>query len=149
MSTGSVTVNISFLILVKILKNVWDILLAHSTYDGACLEVVEGVSRDIGACGAGLPRSSSSSSSLRSSTRHASRPRSPVPPEGGGGAAGGGGARPLDWHDGLLLEEGEDHAEVAEEQKVVVTVCDSVRTLKLVSSYLPHRSHIGAGMFTF
>ena len=109
---------------------------------------MEGVSRDPRSSGARLPRTHSSSP-LCSSTRHTSRPRSPVPPEGGGGAAGGGGARPLDWHGDLLLEEGEDHAEVAEEQKVVVTVCDSVRTLKLVSSYLPHRSHIGAGMFTF
>ena len=137
-STGSVTANISFLILVKILKNVWDILLAHSTYDGACLEVVEGVSRDIGACGAGLPRSSYSSSSLRSSTRHASRPRSPVPPEWGGAGRGGGAARPLDRHGDRLAAGQEDHLR---------RTCSwwrcrrGVRTLKAASHYLPQVPH--------
>ena len=109
MSTRKVATCMFFLILVKILKNVRELLLAHSTYDGACLEVVEGVSRDIGACGAGLPRSSSSSSSLRSSPRHASRPRSPVPPERGGAGRGGGAARPLDRHGDRLAAGQEDH----------------------------------------
>ena len=69
---------------------------------------MEGVSRDIGACGAGLPRSSSSSS-LRSSPRHASRPRSPVPPERGGAGRGGRAARPLDRHGDRLAAGQEDH----------------------------------------
>ena len=83
---------------------------------------MEGVSRDVRASGARLPRPPSSSS-LCSSTRHTSRPSSPIPPEGGGAGGVGGGARPLDRHGGLLLQAGgEDHAMLEEQLEVLVTV---------------------------
>ena len=111
---------------------------------------MEGVSRDPRASGARLPRPPSSSSSLCSSPRHTSRPRSPIPPEGGGGRRGavsGGGARPLDRHDGQLLQQaGEDHA-VAEEVVVTVRLWSAHAQTRLT---LPATgpTDIGAGMFT-